>query len=1061
MAATGGFSLPVTRSVAPPFSIAEFDLFLMGLDGVLINTDVLTYKAWGRAFQERGIPFNYTFDEYVVLKDDRSWAQIVIDLLASHNVDVTFPEMRERRRAYFWSMLDSDQLALKAGAGELIERLLTDGRKFGIVTRSTVAEMDIARSRLPILNMIPAQRWYTREDTAPEAAKPSPQGYNTALQDLYTPGDRVMGIENSARGLGAILNMNVPADDKVATIVGPVISDSANRLRSTYINTFWLRDIPRIFIGVTTLSHAEAPAGVFNVATGQGTPGAAAGMDTAFLGVAPEMGGALGPGLAGVPPVAPGGPLGMPLAAGVGAAYPTGYATGFAVESADVAFATPNQTCTMGFAGTDGSVDVGAGPPVGTTGTGATSVSSFIVPGVAPGTVDVVEVTTRTIRAEDVGLSTADVPVLGAGAQTAQPGGEGAEGEIKGTEGDVGALGATEAQQEAKSEADTGIHGEMAFGAPREMQGQEGAQTEAREKEYQPEAMDISAKPAGVEEQWTQRGEGGGREGQEEAGQEPEQREEERRAVLSSVLTSRSKRQESDSSSYCKKEDYRKHDDHKSSSSKRSYDDEDRGYEYSGASKKAYSDADLKRFDTTHASTSKHAQQLLLKPAASDLIQRLAREGRKFGVVTRSTVQEVDIARSRLPILKLIPPQRWYTREDTAPGAAKPSPQGYNTALQDLYVTGSRVIGIENGARGLGAILNMNVAADNKVAVIVAPVISDAANRMRNTYINTFWLRDLTRVFIEVASTDLMDVPSGAGVGGDYGVAAGQGILGAAGMSTPTALTAGVASPTGVAAGVGTFGGPMGGVGTGTFGTPVAGMGTPTAPTAGVAGPTAVAAGVGTFGGPMGGAGTGTFGTPVAAGVGIGYPGAVYPPYVGVTTPGAYYDTSGATTMPGTYYATPETTMTATYGVMGVGVAPVVAPVGPTGVGATTYDSYVLPGSAPGTVDLVEVTTRTVSAADVGGVGADVPVAGTDTRTVDVGETERPEGEVRVVEIESEETRGRETVTGREGEGKTEASEGKEGAVAMDVKEEQGTQEREGGPQEGEEREARAPQPNM
>ncbi|GBG63710.1 hypothetical protein CBR_g39252 [Chara braunii] len=201
-AASGGFSLPVTRSVAPPFSIAEFDLFLMGLDGVLINTDELTYKAWGRAFQERGIPFNFTFDDYVVLKDDRSWAQIVIDLLASHNVDVTFAELRERRRAYFWSMLDSAKLHFKKGAEELIKALVS--RRFAIVTRSSMLE--------------------------------------------YRRGDRVIAIESNARGIAAIiLNKTVPADDKMAVVVTPVLSETANRLRATHPNAFWVKDLSQLF----------------------------------------------------------------------------------------------------------------------------------------------------------------------------------------------------------------------------------------------------------------------------------------------------------------------------------------------------------------------------------------------------------------------------------------------------------------------------------------------------------------------------------------------------------------------------------------------------------------------------------------------------------------------------------------------------------------------------------------------------------------------------------------------------------------------------------------------
>jgi HAD superfamily hydrolase (TIGR01509 family) len=87
----------------------------------------------------------------------------------------------------------------------LLISLLERGIKRAVVTNSPREQIEIIKESLPVLKSIPL--WITREDYS--NPKPSPEGYLTAIRKLVEPGDRIIGFEDTLKGLKALLGAGV------------------------------------------------------------------------------------------------------------------------------------------------------------------------------------------------------------------------------------------------------------------------------------------------------------------------------------------------------------------------------------------------------------------------------------------------------------------------------------------------------------------------------------------------------------------------------------------------------------------------------------------------------------------------------------------------------------------------------------------------------------------------------------------------------------------------------------------------------------------------------------
>lgn len=187
--------------------ISEYQLFLFDFDGLLVNTEEIHFMAYQRMCHQRGFTLSWDFNRYCKSAHYSSDA-LKIDIYAE------FPELQLQEPS--WDVLYAEKKQamldlLHEGAVHLmpgVERLLTELQKANIkrcvVTHSPSDLVAIARNKNPILNSIP--NWITRKDyTHP---KPHSECYLKAIELLAAPGDRVIGFEDTPRGLQALLGTN-------------------------------------------------------------------------------------------------------------------------------------------------------------------------------------------------------------------------------------------------------------------------------------------------------------------------------------------------------------------------------------------------------------------------------------------------------------------------------------------------------------------------------------------------------------------------------------------------------------------------------------------------------------------------------------------------------------------------------------------------------------------------------------------------------------------------------------------------------------------------------------
>ncbi len=184
--------------------IQNYQLFLFDFDGLLVNTEEIHFLAYQNMCKKRGFNLDWSFERYC-----RS-AHYSADALQK-DIYEKFPLLQEQEPE--WSLLYAEKkkaimqlfnegsVHLMPGVEALLQALDKEGIKRAVVTHSPDELVDLVRKKNPILNTIP--HWITRHDyTHP---KPDPECYLKAIDLLGLPDERVIGFEDTPRGLQALL----------------------------------------------------------------------------------------------------------------------------------------------------------------------------------------------------------------------------------------------------------------------------------------------------------------------------------------------------------------------------------------------------------------------------------------------------------------------------------------------------------------------------------------------------------------------------------------------------------------------------------------------------------------------------------------------------------------------------------------------------------------------------------------------------------------------------------------------------------------------------------------
>ena len=183
--------------------IQDYQLFLLDFDGLLVDTESIHYAAYIAMCKEEGFDLPWDFPTYC------SYAHLSATGIRD-GIFALFPDMQarepnwdvhyQRKRYYYSKLLEEKGVQLMPKVRDFLFALAEADVKRCVVTHSADIHVMPIRDQHEALKSIP--HWIMRDDY--ERPKPDPQCYEVAIERLAEPSDRVIGLEDTPRGLTAL-----------------------------------------------------------------------------------------------------------------------------------------------------------------------------------------------------------------------------------------------------------------------------------------------------------------------------------------------------------------------------------------------------------------------------------------------------------------------------------------------------------------------------------------------------------------------------------------------------------------------------------------------------------------------------------------------------------------------------------------------------------------------------------------------------------------------------------------------------------------------------------------
>lgn len=184
--------------------IDRYQLFLFDFDGLLVNTEELHYAAYRQMMAARGVKLTWTFERYCQsahYATENFRKELFHDYPELAAQDPTWNALYAEKQRAMQGLINAGQVDMMPGALELLSTLQEKGLAHVVVTHSPDELVSLLRAQHAVLERIPY--WITRHDyTHP---KPDPECYELAIARYAKPEDRIIGFEDSPRGLKALL----------------------------------------------------------------------------------------------------------------------------------------------------------------------------------------------------------------------------------------------------------------------------------------------------------------------------------------------------------------------------------------------------------------------------------------------------------------------------------------------------------------------------------------------------------------------------------------------------------------------------------------------------------------------------------------------------------------------------------------------------------------------------------------------------------------------------------------------------------------------------------------
>lgn len=188
--------------------IQNYQVFLFDFDGLLVDTEKLHFASYVALCRRYGCILNWDFQRFCWEAHRKAmgiWEAFAKEFPHMFEIQPSKEVLYEEKKGIYVDLLKSSQLEMMEGAACLLNALAERGAKRAVVTNSPREHIEIIQHSLPILKSIPL--WITREEYS--HPKPSPEGYLKAIENLAKQQDKIIGFEDTLKGLKALLAAGV------------------------------------------------------------------------------------------------------------------------------------------------------------------------------------------------------------------------------------------------------------------------------------------------------------------------------------------------------------------------------------------------------------------------------------------------------------------------------------------------------------------------------------------------------------------------------------------------------------------------------------------------------------------------------------------------------------------------------------------------------------------------------------------------------------------------------------------------------------------------------------
>lgn len=184
--------------------IHDYQLFLFDFDGLLVNTEEIHYLAYKRMASDRGVEISWDFNRYCQSAHydaDAIRNQMYSEFPVLHKQEPDWNVLYAEKKRALIKLFREGAVHLMPGVKTLLEHLEKENIARCVVTHSADDLVKLVCKQHPVLETIPS--WVTRElYTNP---KPHSECYRKAIELYAKPSDRIIGFEDTPRGLRALM----------------------------------------------------------------------------------------------------------------------------------------------------------------------------------------------------------------------------------------------------------------------------------------------------------------------------------------------------------------------------------------------------------------------------------------------------------------------------------------------------------------------------------------------------------------------------------------------------------------------------------------------------------------------------------------------------------------------------------------------------------------------------------------------------------------------------------------------------------------------------------------